>query len=117
VAQHGDGWNVPFVAPDALARKRQVLAEHCAALGRDPADLQLAVNVAFCDDDASLAAQFGPRAEAVGSGAVVGTSVDQAVDALGRYLDAGADQVHVALRAPWDHDALDRAAVAVAAVR
>ena len=117
VAQHGDGWNVPFVAPDALARKRQVLAEHCAALGRDPADVQLAVNVAFCDDDASLVAQFGPRADAVGPGAVVGTSVDQAVDALGRYLDAGADQVHVALRAPWDHDALDRAAVAVAAVR
>ncbi|MGH9113831.1 MAG: LLM class flavin-dependent oxidoreductase [Acidimicrobiales bacterium] len=117
VAQHGDGWNVPFVAPGALARKRRVLDEHCAAVGRDPGDVLLAVNVAFCDDEGSLDAQFGPRAEAIRPGAVVGTSVDQAVDAIGRYVDAGADQVHVALRAPWDHDALDRAATAVASVR
>jgi alkanesulfonate monooxygenase SsuD/methylene tetrahydromethanopterin reductase-like flavin-dependent oxidoreductase (luciferase family) len=117
VARHGDGWNVPFVAPDVLARKRQVLHDHCSAIGRDPAEVQIGVNVVFCDDDASLAAQFGPRAAAVRAGAVVGTSVEQATDALGRYVDAGADQVHVALRAPWDRTALDRAAAAVAAVR
>jgi hypothetical protein len=50
-------------------------------------------------------------------GAVVGTSIDEATEALGRYLAAGADQVNVAIRAPWNHGALDRAAAAVAAVR
>jgi hypothetical protein len=80
--------------------------------------VRLGINVVFCDDEASLAAQFGPRAEAVRAGAVVGTSVDEATDALGRYVAAGADQINVALRAPWNHGALDRAAEAVtAAVR
>ena len=79
-----------------------------------PARCSIAVNVVFCDDEASLAAQFGPLAEAVRAGAVVGTSVDEATDALGRYVAAGADRVNVALRAPWNHGALDRAAAAVA---
>jgi len=117
VARHGDGWNVPFVAADDLARKLRVLDDHCTAEGRDPTDVQIGANVIFCDDEASLAAQFGPRAEAVRAGAVIGTSVDQATDALGQYLAAGADQINVALRAPWNHGALDRAAAAVAAVR
>ena len=68
-------------------------------------------------DDASLAAQFGPRSEAVRPGSVVGTSVAQVTDALGRYVAAGADTVNVALRAPWDPTALDRAGAAVAALR
>jgi len=117
VARHGDGWNVPFVAADVLARKRRALDDHCAAADRDPGEVRLGVNVVVCDDEASLAAQFGPRAEAVRPGALVGTSVDEATDAFGRYLAAGADQVNVALRAPWNHGALDRAAAAVAAVR
>jgi alkanesulfonate monooxygenase SsuD/methylene tetrahydromethanopterin reductase-like flavin-dependent oxidoreductase (luciferase family) len=116
-ARHGDGWNVPFVAPSVLARKRRVLDDHCGAEGRDPGDVLLGVNVVFSDDQASLHAQFGPRAEAVRAGAVVGTSVEEATDALGRYLAAGADQVNVALRAPWNRGALDRAAEAVASVR
>jgi alkanesulfonate monooxygenase SsuD/methylene tetrahydromethanopterin reductase-like flavin-dependent oxidoreductase (luciferase family) len=117
VARHADGWNLPFVPADVLTNKREVLADHCAAVDRDPAEVQIGVNVIVCDGDASLAAQFGPRAEAVRPGAVVGTSVDEVTDALGRYITAGADQIHVALRAPWDHGALDRAAAAVAAVR
>jgi hypothetical protein len=48
---------------------------------------------------------------------VVGTGVDAATDALGRYLAAGADEINVALRAPWNQGALDRGAAAVAAVR
>ena len=116
-ARNGDGWNVPFVAPDVLARKRRALDDHCGAEGRDPGDVLLGVNVVFSDDEASLRAQFGPRAEAVRAGAVVGTGVEQATDALGRYLAAGADQVNVALRAPWNQGALDRAAEAVASLQ
>ncbi|HET6952924.1 MAG TPA: LLM class flavin-dependent oxidoreductase, partial [Acidimicrobiales bacterium] len=114
VARHADGWNLPFVAPEAVAAKRSVLADHCAAVGRDPADIRLGVNVALCDDDDSLAAQFGPRADAIRPGAVVGTSVQHTTELLGRYVAAGADVVTVALRAPWDPGALERAAAAVA---
>jgi F420-dependent oxidoreductase-like protein len=116
-ARHADGWNVPFVSPDVLARKREVLDGHCAATGRDPAEVVLGVNVIVCDDDASLAAQFGPRAEAVRPGSVVGTSVEQVSEALGRYVAAGAGTVNVALRAPWNPAALDRAGAAIAALR
>jgi hypothetical protein len=47
----------------------------------------------------------------------VGTSVGGATEALARYVAAGADTVNVALRAPWDAGALERAAAAVAALR
>jgi alkanesulfonate monooxygenase SsuD/methylene tetrahydromethanopterin reductase-like flavin-dependent oxidoreductase (luciferase family) len=117
VAQYGDGWNLPFVAAEALAAKRAALAAHCAAMGRDPSEVRLGVNVIVCDDDASLRAQFGPRADAVRPGAVVGTSVEATAHALGRYVAAGADTVNVALRAPWNAGALERAAAAVAALR
>src|SRR3989304_4599729 len=38
VARGADYWNVN-AAPDALARKNAILAEHCAAVGRDPASI------------------------------------------------------------------------------
>ncbi|HEX6417715.1 MAG TPA: LLM class flavin-dependent oxidoreductase [Acidimicrobiales bacterium] len=117
VAEHGDGWNLPFLPPEALGAKRAALERHCAALGRDPSEVRLGVNVIVCDSDASLRAQFGPRAEAVRPGAVVGTSADHTAEALSRYVAAGADVVYVALRAPWDAGALERAAAAVAALR
>ena len=116
-ARHADGWNVPFVSPEVLARKRAVLAEHCAAAGRGAGEVAMGVNVIVCDDDDSLAAQFGPRREAVRPGSVVGKSLAQVTDALGRYVSAGADTVNVALRAPWNPAALDRAGAAVAALR
>jgi alkanesulfonate monooxygenase SsuD/methylene tetrahydromethanopterin reductase-like flavin-dependent oxidoreductase (luciferase family) len=114
VARHGDGWNLPFVPPEALAAKRDVLTARCAEIGRDPAQIRIGVNVALADDDASFAAQFGPRADAIRAGAIVGTSVEAATDVLGRYVAAGADDVSVALRAPWNPGALERAAAAVA---
>ena len=117
VAEHGDGWNLPFVPPEALAAKRAALAAHCDAVGRDPGDIRIGVNVVVCDDDASLRAQFGPRADAVRPGAVVGTSADHLAESLARYVAAGADTVNVALRAPWNPTALTRAAAAVAALR
>jgi alkanesulfonate monooxygenase SsuD/methylene tetrahydromethanopterin reductase-like flavin-dependent oxidoreductase (luciferase family) len=117
VARSADGWNLPFLPPEALAGKREALARHCDAVGRDPGEVRLGVNVVVTDGDASLAAQFGPRAEVVRPGSIVGTSVAHTSDALGRYVAAGADVVNVAVRAPWDPGALERAAAAVAALR
>ena len=98
-ARYADGWNVPFVSPETVAHKRNVLADHCAAVGRDPAEIRTAVNVGLCPDDEALHAQFGDLAECVRPGVLMG-SPDQLVDRIGEYVDAGADQINIAMRAP-----------------
>ena len=55
-AQYADGWNVPFVAPETFAAKRDVLHRHCADVGRDPAEIRCAVNVGLAWTEESLAA-------------------------------------------------------------
>ena len=50
-------------------------------------------------------------AEYVRPGVLVG-SPDEMVDRIGEYVDAGADQINIALRAPWDLGVLDRLAAA-----
>ena len=44
VARHADIWH-SFAGGEALARKTKVLEEHCAAIGRDPAEIQRSVLV------------------------------------------------------------------------
>ncbi|MEZ0115180.1 putative F420-dependent oxidoreductase [Catenulispora sp. EB89] len=44
VAQHADIWH-SFAGGDELAHKLKVLEEHCAAVGRDPAEIQRSVLV------------------------------------------------------------------------
>jgi F420-dependent oxidoreductase-like protein len=109
-ARFADGWNVPFVPPEEFARKREVLASHCADVGRDPAEIACAVNVGLAVDEASLETQFGNMKDLVRPGILMG-SADQLVERVGRYVDAGADQVNLALRAPWDWAAVDHFAV------
>jgi F420-dependent oxidoreductase-like protein len=115
-ARYADGWNVPFISPDEFARKRQVLARHCDAVGRDPGEIRCAVNLGISADEESMAAQFGAIAELVRPGILLGRG-QQLVDRVGEYLEAGADQVNVALRAPWDPGLLDLAAEAIAAIK
>ena len=111
-ARYADGWNVPFVAPQEFARKRGVLAEHCAAVGRDPGDIRCAVNVGLAFSEDSLQAQFGKLANHVRNGCLTGTD-DEVRDKVGQYVEAGADQVNIALRAPFDLDAVERLSIAL----
>lgn len=104
-ARYADGWNVPFVSPEEFATKREVLHRHCADVGRDPAELRCAVNLGLAWTEESLVGQFGAIAERVRPG-VLGGSVERVVDRIGEYVEAGADQVNLALRAPFDVDAL-----------
>jgi F420-dependent oxidoreductase-like protein len=112
VAKWADGWNVPFVSPDEFARKRQVLHRHCEEVGRDPAEIRCAVNVALAWKDEDLVAQFNGLAEFFRDAALTGTD-EEARDKVGRYVEAGADQVNIALRAPWQPEGLERAAAAI----
>jgi alkanesulfonate monooxygenase SsuD/methylene tetrahydromethanopterin reductase-like flavin-dependent oxidoreductase (luciferase family) len=85
-------------------------------MGRDPAAIRTAVNVGLCQDDDALVAQFGKLAEGVRPGVMIG-SPDQLVQRIGEYVEAGADQINIAMRAPWDLTLLDLATEAIEQLR
>jgi F420-dependent oxidoreductase-like protein len=111
-AAHADGWNVPFVAPDAWAHKARVLDEHCERLGRDPASITKSVNVGMAFTEEELRAQFGAMAQYVKPGVLTG-SVQEMVDKVAGYASAGASWVILAMRAPFGRDGLERFAAEV----
>jgi F420-dependent oxidoreductase-like protein len=111
-AQHADGWNVPFIAPDAWAHKARVLDEHCERVDRDPASITKTINVGMAFTDEELRAQFGAMANYVRPGVLSG-SVQEMVDKVAAYVDAGASWVILAMRAPFDRDGLERFAAEV----
>ncbi len=41
VARYAQRWNTPFTSPEVLAHKREVLAGHCADIGRDPSEITI----------------------------------------------------------------------------
>jgi F420-dependent oxidoreductase-like protein len=109
VARWADGWNVPFISPETFAHKRAVLHRHCEQLGRDPGQIRCAVNVGLSWREEDFEAQFGNMRMLVRPGVLMGSD-DEVRDQVGRYIEAGADQLNVAVRAPWDHAGLDRLA-------
>jgi alkanesulfonate monooxygenase SsuD/methylene tetrahydromethanopterin reductase-like flavin-dependent oxidoreductase (luciferase family) len=116
-AQHGDGWNVPFIAPEAWAHKAKVLDDHCASVGRDPGDIVKTINVGMAFTEEELKRQFGPMSNYVKPGVLSG-SVQEMVDKVGAYVAAGAQWVILAMRAPFDRDGLERfASEVIPAVR
>lgn len=112
-ARYADGWNVPFISPEEFARKRGVLAKHCAEIGRDPSEIRCTINLGLAWREEDLRPQFGNIAEMVRPGVLMG-SEEQVLDRIGQYVDAGAEQINIALRAPFDVDGLRRLASALA---
>ena len=111
-AKYADGWNVPFVSPEAFAHKSGVLTQHCEKVGRRPSDVKRTVNLGIAWTEESLQAQFGLLAQGVRPGVLTGTD-DEVIDRIGQYVAQGAEQINLALRAPFDRDALERFAVAL----
>jgi F420-dependent oxidoreductase-like protein len=111
-ARWADGVNIPFVDPETFTHKREVLARHCDDVGRDLGEIRTAVNVGLAWTDESLRQQFGGLADFVRPGVLTGTDAE-IIDRIGQYVDAGVDQVNLALRAPFDADALERFAEAL----
>lgn len=110
-ARFADGWNVPFVDVATFAHKSAVLDRHCEEAGRDPAEIRRAVNLALAWSEESLARQFGNLAAAVRPAVLTG-SEQEVVDRIGAYVAAGANQVNIAVRAPYDTTADDLARLA-----
>ena len=111
-ARYADGWNIPFVAPEEFARKRSVLHRHCEEVGRDPAEIRCAVNVGLAWREEDLEPQFGNLRMAVRPGVLIGSD-EEVLDRIGQYVEAGADQLNIAVRAPWDPEGLERLAAAL----
>jgi F420-dependent oxidoreductase-like protein len=86
VAQYADACNV-FGSPEGIARKYAILAEHCAAVGRDPDEIER-----------STLQSVNPSTDG-GRGT---ESAAQIVDRLGDLADAGAQ--HVVFSVPEVHD-------------
>lgn len=115
VARRADGWNAAYVGPAEFARLSGVLDHWCEQGDRDPAAIKRGVNVAFHmapdaagveRERAKLAAAWGAQAERVAAGALLCTP-DAAAERVMAYVESGADAVNIALRAPWDAEALD----------
>jgi F420-dependent oxidoreductase-like protein len=55
VAKHADEWNAPAATPEEYKRLAGILEEHCAVVGRDPADIKRSVQVfLFSHDEDTL---------------------------------------------------------------
>jgi len=106
-AQYADGWNVPFIGPDTFAHKRSVLHGFCDSVGRDPADIRCAMNVGIAHDEDNLRHQFGAISDFVRPGVLTGGD-EEILDHIGKYVEAGADQINISLRAPFDIELLER---------
>ena len=111
-AQWADGLNIPFVDPAMYAHKRSVLHRHCDDVGRDPAEIRTSVNLGLAWTEESLRSQFGGLADYVRPGVLSGSD-GEVIDRIGAYVDAGVGHVNLALRAPFDEEALDRFADAL----
>ena len=94
VAQYADACNV-FGSPEGIARKYRILDEHCAAIGRDPAEIERSTL-----QGVNLAADGARRGE----------TVAQVVDRFGELADAGAE--HIIFHMPDVHDPARLAALA-----
>jgi F420-dependent oxidoreductase-like protein len=91
VAQYADATNV-FGTPEGVARKYAILAEHCAAIGRDP-------------DEIERSTLQNIRVTVDGRGDT--DTPAHVVDRFGDFADAGVQHVIVGMRQLPDLDALE----------
>ncbi len=114
-ARLADGWNAAYISAEEFGRLGGVLDHWCEVEGRDPATIERSVNISFTlgidagSVDRAVAgfdAEWGQMADVMRPGALIGTP-DQAGEQIMAYVEAGADLINVALRAPFDQEALD----------
>ncbi len=114
-ARHADGWNAAYVAPTQFAHLSGVLDGWCEREKRDPASIRRTINVMFnlaadargvAREQARVKQDWGAAAERIAGGALI-CEPRHAVERILEYVEAGATGVNIALRAPWNAEALD----------
>jgi F420-dependent oxidoreductase-like protein len=91
VAEYADACNV-FGSPETIARKYKILDEHCAAVGRDPDEIERTT---------LQTVRLGP------DGRATAQTTSQIVDRFGELSDAGAEHVIFELKDVHEGDALE----------
>src|SRR5690349_5299975 len=87
VAQYASVWNFAGGPVETFTHKVGVLREHCAAVGRDPSEIELSVQVLVNYDD-----------------------LDATVQAVQGYVDAGATHLILNMRYPYPQGIVERLA-------
>jgi alkanesulfonate monooxygenase SsuD/methylene tetrahydromethanopterin reductase-like flavin-dependent oxidoreductase (luciferase family) len=96
-ARFGDGFNMPYLAPQSVADRLERLRRRCDECDRDPAEIETSVNVGFYLGDRQP--DINPEGSLVGS-------TRQAVDRIAEYVETGVQGLNIAFRPPVDWDAL-----------
>lgn len=104
----GDGWNANFLSVEEFAPA----VDRVRSAAADPTRLAIAAStpLVFADEstlDAVMRERYGATAELQKPAALAG-SAGQITDKVGRYVEAGADWVILALRPPFELDDLER---------
>ncbi len=93
VARWADHWNFPGGGVDVLASKREVLAKHCADIGRNPDEIMTSTHLRLDPND-----------------------VGRVVDEASAFAEAGLDLAIVYLPPPHTRDVLEPLAKALSGV-
>jgi alkanesulfonate monooxygenase SsuD/methylene tetrahydromethanopterin reductase-like flavin-dependent oxidoreductase (luciferase family) len=117
VAKYADMWNA-FGFPRTLARKDGILAEHCAAVGRDPATIRRTVGCKMVIRDdieeanrvwaEQMAFNRTPRDEWDGPDTLWVGGVDVLAEHIRGYVEVGFETVIVEMPAPYDVETIER---------
>jgi alkanesulfonate monooxygenase SsuD/methylene tetrahydromethanopterin reductase-like flavin-dependent oxidoreductase (luciferase family) len=113
-ARYADGWNAPYLGPEAWKAKSKVLDQWCETERRDPRSIIRTVNVGFyLGADAKGAARGDAiyrshwKPDEPRTGFFRGTPKD-AVEMIAAYRDAGVERLNIGLRqGPYDWEALE----------
>lgn len=115
VARYADGWNaVSGVGPDGIRERRAIIEEECRRIGRSPCPSQVSVLLPLVSITSIPLA--GPAVR-LGARAIVKKEVARSIladspgtirDRLREYAEAGATEVILSLRPPFDRNLLER---------
>ena len=116
VALRADGWNTGG-SVEQVTEVLTILAEHCAAVGRDIAAIEKTISfpIIIRDERAAAASRYQALLDGNGITAMDGTPVllgtpTQVADALRPYVALGFETVIVRMPAPYDRETIDRMA-------
>jgi F420-dependent oxidoreductase-like protein len=117
-ARYANEFNVPFSSTADNARLFALVREACEEAGRDPSSLVYSSALVLCvgKDEAEIArraAAIGREVDELRKHGVAGTPAE-AVDILGRYIEAGAERFYLQVLDLSDLDHLDLVASEVA---
>ena len=113
-ARYAGGWNAAYIGPERYQAKSRVLDHWCEVEGTDPAAIQRSVNLGFYmgADQASarrnreeMERSWGEELAQRAGGMLTGTH-KEVIEQIGAFVGAGATDINLSLRGPYDFGAL-----------